>query len=117
MRFPSDIIPRYPRATGCSGSYKMSVADSTVTTTTDANYKHTRPRTTRMVRSWTFSYNALSDEQYGRLVSFFEAVGRFKSFTLSNPIDGRDHEVRFTSGFTFQYASAGWQGTLTFEEV
>lgn len=118
LAFPSEIIPRYSRATGCSGSYKMSIADSTISVTTDANYKRTRPRTTRMIRSWTFAYNALTDEKYDALVAFFETVGKFQSFTFTNPIDDKDYTVRFTSDFSFQYvAPNGWQGSLTFEEV
>lgn len=118
LSFP-DIEPNISAADSCGDSYKMSIKDSTVSTTTDANYKQTRPRTTRMVAVWSFSWVALSDEDFSRIADFFRKVGTFQKFEFKNPIDGKLCIVRFAEPMTnWQYVHPyGWQGSLKFEEV
>ena len=97
----------------------MSIKDSTISTTTDAHYKQTRPRTTRMVAVWSFSWVALSDDDFFRITDFFRKVGTFQKFEFKNPIDGKLCIVRFAEPLTnWQYVHPyGWQGSLKFEEV
>lgn len=97
----------------------MSIKDSTISTTTDAHYKQTRPRTTRMVAVWSFSWVALSDEDFSSITDFFRKVGTFQKFEFKNPIDGKLCIVRFAEPMTnWQYVHPyGWQGSLKFEEV
>lgn len=118
LNFP-DIEPNIASADSCGDSYKMSIADSTISTTTDANYKHTRPRTTRMIRTWSFAWVALSDEDYASLTNFFLQVGTFQSFSWANWIDDKTYAVRFADKLTdWQHVHPyGWTGTLKFEEV
>ena len=86
MRTFPDIEPNIPAANSCGDSYKMSITDSTISTTTDANYKHTRPRATRMLASWSFSWVALSAEEFNVITSFFREVGTFEQFLLKNQV-------------------------------
>jgi len=120
LRFPESFPhPKVPKTSGCGNSYKMSVKDSTITTETDANYKLTRPRTTRMRRTWMFAWKAVSAEDMKRLLNFFTKVGTFDSFILRNWIDGRDYEVRFAEPLQDWQEDypIGWYGSLKFEEV
>lgn len=116
--FP-DIEPNISAADSCGDSYKVSIKDSTISTTTDANYKQTRPRTTRMVAVWSFSWVALSEEDFSRITGFFRKVGTFQKFEFKNPIDGKLCIVRFAEPLTnWQYVHPyGWQGSLKFEEI
>lgn len=116
--FPDIGLPRVARATNAGESYKMQVQDSTISTTTDAHYKHTRPRTTRMIRTWTFAFNAISQEKYQILLEFFYQVGTFQSFEWRNWIDNKVYSVRFAEILSWQENYPfGWHGTLKFEEV
>ena len=118
LSFP-DIEPNISAADSCGDSYKMSIKDSTISTTTDANYKQTRPRTTRMVAVWSFSWVALSDDEFSRLTDFFKKVGTFQKFEFRNPANNKNIIVRFSEPMTnWQYVHPyGWQGNLKFEEV
>ena len=63
--FPTDIPePIIPAASNSGSTYTEVLTDSTITSTTDANYKITRPRTTRVIGSWTYTWLGLSDENY-----------------------------------------------------
>lgn len=118
MRFPDIGEPNLSSATGCGDSYKEQIKDSVITSTTDANYKITRPRTTRMISTWTFCWNAMSDENYAVLKTFFKTVGTFEAFQWVNPIDGNEYTVRFAEDFSAQEVyPVGWKVTLKFEEV
>lgn len=116
LTFP-DIEPVLPEAASGGSSYTEDIQDSTITTTTDANYKHTRPRTTRMIGKWSCAWNSLSDEEYKTIMDFFRQVGKFQSFNWKNWIDGKTYTVRISDKSTWQQYSNGWQGTITFEEV
>ena len=118
LSFP-DIEPNISAADSCGDSYKMSIKDSTVSTTTDANYKQTRPRTTRMIVTWSFSWVALSDEDFSSITDFFRKVGTFQKFEFKNPATNKSMTVRFSEPLTnWQYVHPyGWQGSLKFEEV
>lgn len=117
-KFPDIGEPNISSATGSGDSYKVKSQDSTISTTSDANYKKTRPRTTRMIRTWTFAWVAMSDEKYSLLMDFWNHVGTFQQFEWQNPIDGETYVVRFAEPFEWQENFPyGWQGTLKFEEV
>lgn len=116
LTFP-DIAPVIPEATNGGSSFTEDITDSTITVTTDANYKKTRPRTTRMISKWTFSWSLVSDADYKTLMDFYRKVGKFDSFTLKNWIDDKEYEVRITEKGEWQWYPYGWQGSFTFEEV
>lgn len=116
--FPTDIEPNISSATGCSDSYRWKVEDSTISTQTDAGYKHTRSRNTRMIQSFTFSWVAVPKKKFQRLLSFYKQHGTFKSFYFVHPLDGKTYTVRFAKQMEWQYQHPyGWTGSFCFEEV
>lgn len=116
--FPDIGEPNISKATGTGDSFKVKSQDSTISTTSDANYKKTRPRTTRMIRTWTFAWNCRTPAQYGALMDFWNQVGTFQAFEWKCPIDNEVYVVRFASPFEWQENYPyGWQGSLRFEEV
>ena len=114
MTFP-DIEPVTPESS--SGSYSEDWLESTITVTTDALYKKTRPRTTRMVGQWSFAWVGLSDAEYRAIIDFYRAVGKSEIFALKNWIDGKTYSVRITEKGKWQQYAEGWRGQMTFEEV
>src|SRR5574344_202497 len=118
-KFPDFPEPNVNSAAGCGDSYTMSFADSTVSSTSDAGYKHTRPRNTRMISTYTFSWMGVSDDNFEILLKFYKQVGTFQSFMWNNYIDEKKYEVRFASALSgWQYSHPdGWRGILKFEVV
>ena len=94
------------------------LTDSTITSTTDANYKITRPRTTRVIGSWTYTWLGLSDENYEKLKAFWKKVRTSEEFEFKNYTDGKTYRCRFVDKFSFRLDyPIGWYGSLQFEEV
>lgn len=119
LSFPDITEPNTNNAENCSESYKMSYNDNTISSSTDAGYKLTRARNTRFIKTYTFSWFALSDDEYLTLLKFYEKVGTFEIFKFTNWIDEKTYEVRFAESLKeWQYNHpVGWQGSLSFEEV
>ena len=118
--FPADKLPEpvVPCATNAGDTYKETITDSTISSTTDANYKITRPRTTRVIHKWVYRWTMLSDEQYATLKSFWESVRTAEAFTFVTYSDNKRRTVRFTGDFTAKLDyPVGWYVSLTFEEV
>ena len=114
--FPDIAPPQLPEA--ANNSFNEDFADSTVSTTTDANYKITRPRATRMPGSWDYAWTALSDEDYAALIAFWKQVnGTAGMFLWTEPVSGEQKTVRFTAKGKWQQKYTGWAGALSFEEV
>ena len=114
--FPQPIIPEVD-----SGSFKEDYADSTIATATDAGYKKTRPRASRMPGTWSYSWRAVSDEDYQRLIDFWFAVhGTADMFYFTpyyGPAADQQKIVRFASKGDWQPYHEGYRGSLTLEEV
>lgn len=117
--FPIDFPePNLPTASNSGDSYKFKLNDSTVSTTSDANYKKTRPRTTRMTGTWTYVWVGVTTDQYKTLEAFLRKVGTFQQFEWTNWNDDEKYVVRFAEMPEWQENYPyGWQGTLKFEEV
>ena len=117
LKFPDIGRPKLPTASNGGSSHLVSVQDSTITTTSDANYKHTRPRTTRMIRTYTFTWNAVSEENMKKLLDFYRKVGTFQSFSFTDWDMNETHTARFADALSYQYSYPGYRFTLKFEEV
>lgn len=112
---PEPVVP-YASDSGDTYSYKMT--DSTISTTTDANYKVTRPRTTKVIHTFVYTWTRLSDADFQTLNSFWESVRTSASFNFTNYSDGKTYVMRFIGEFNFKLDPPnGWYGTLTLEEV
>lgn len=114
--FP-DIEPNLASASNSGSSYKEEWVDSTIESTTDALYKKTRPRTTRTIRRWSFSWVGLEDEKYRKITDFYQQVTTAQQFLFLNPIDGNTYTVRIKEMSAWQWYVYGWQGSIVFEEV
>jgi hypothetical protein len=111
--FPPPVVPE-----AASNSFQEDFPDSTISSTTDAKYKITRPRATRMPGTWDYSWVGVSDADYASLITFWKLVnGTSGSFLWTEPISAEQKTVRFSAkGKWVQYAE-GWRGNLSFEEV
>lgn len=115
--FPTDFPPPVVPETE-SGSFKEDFPDSTISVKTDANYKQTRPRATRMPGTWTYFFRAVSNDDYAKLTAFWNEVhGTAGMFYWIEPISGETKIVRFTAKGDWQLYCEGWRGSLSFEEV
>lgn len=79
----------------------------------------TRPRYTRMRRTWILTWANLIGSDYRTLRNFYVAKkGGSLSFTWPNPIETEYFTVRFNGEITGKYtASDCWNVTLKIEEV
>ncbi|WP_021168084.1 hypothetical protein SOV_50820 [Sporomusa ovata DSM 2662] len=114
--FPQPVIPEVE-----SGSYKEDFKDSTVSSTTDANYKITRARASRLPGTWSYSWRGVPDADYKKLIDFWFAVGgtagSFYFIPYYGPYAGVQKVVRFTAKGDWQPYTEGYRGSITFEEV
>lgn len=117
--FPTDFPePNIASTSGAGDSYKDKLQDSTISVTSDANYKKTRPRTTRMVETWTYAWVGVSKADFDKLKAFFWQVGTYQQFQWTDWNTGTAHVVRFIEALEWQENHPyGWQGVLKFEEV
>lgn len=81
--FPITQIPHpvVSRATNAGDTYVEKITDSTVESKTDAGYRLTRPRNTRMPRTFLYAWTCLSEAQK---IPFETSGRRFESPTYSN---------------------------------
>lgn len=119
LTFPVDFpIPLYPESD--SNSAKHDRKDSTVSSTTDANYTITRPRATRRPQKWKYAWTGISDAKYNVLDLFWQQVGMSEMFLFTpwtGPTAGMQSVVRITEKGDWQRYFTGWRGSLSFEEV
>jgi hypothetical protein len=119
LTFPEDFpLPLMPESD--DNSAKHDRKDSTISTTTDANYTKTRPRASRRPQIWTYTWNRVSDANYTTLDTFSQAVGMSDMFLFTpwnGPTKGIQTTVRITAKGDWQEYYAGWKGSITFEEV
>ncbi len=114
--FPNIEQPQIPEA--ANNSFNEDFADSTISTTTTAKYKITRPGASRMPGSWDYAWNALSEADYALMIAFWKQVnGTAGMFLWTEPISGQQKTVRFTTKGKWQQKHTGWTGSLSFEEV
>lgn len=119
LMFPNYLKPVIAEVQG--NSFKESYLDSTLITTTDANYKITRPRASRQIGTYEYSFRALSEEDYKKLFDFWIAVNGTADMFYFVPYHGvkagEKIAVRFSKKFEAQQYVEGYRIDLTFEEV
>lgn len=119
LTFPTSFpLPLMPESD--ANSAKHDRKDSTVSSTTDANYTITRPRATRKPQQWTYGWKSISNDDFIILDTFYQSVGKHDMFLFTpwtGPTAGVQTTVRITEKSEWQYYHNGWQGSLTFEEV
>lgn len=114
--FPTLPPPVIPEVS--NNSYQEDFPDSTITTTTDAKYKITRPRASRMPGTWDYSWIGLTNAEYAELIAFWKLVnGTAGMFLWTDYISGEQKTVRFSAKGKWTQYYEGWRGSLSFEEV
>lgn len=114
--FPDIKWPVVPEAV--ADSYAEDFPDSTISTTTDAKYKITRPRASRMPGTWDYSWVALPPGDYNKLIAFWKEVnGTAGMFLWTEYVSGEQKTVRFSAKGKWKQYARGWNGNLSFEEV
>jgi phage-related protein len=89
--------------------------DSSIKTSMEAGYLHTRARFTRVRKSWKFKYNLMSSTDKGTLDTFLDTVkGTVDSFTWTNPVNNTSYTVRF---LTIPVFSNVYKGELFTVEI
>lgn len=111
--FPTlSIGPNYP--------IKETPEDSTIQSEFDGGYTQTRPRFTRIRKTFELKYdNLISDSDKSALESFAETVkGGSLSFTWTHPVTSVSYTVRFKKTPEYEYVHYGWWKTsFTLVEV
>jgi len=79
----------------------------------------TRPRYSRMRRTWSLTWANLIGADYRTLRTFYEVQkGGSLSFTWNNPLENQNFIVRFNGNLTAKYTDSDcWNITLKIEEV
>jgi hypothetical protein len=93
--------------------------DSLIKTETEAGYTQTRPRHTRMLRSFKLSYKALTDADKALLDTFFYTSTSRGSvvFAWTNPITSTSYNVRIKP-ITWQAVRYNqWAAEIELEEA
>jgi len=89
LAFPTLPTPQFPIGT--------SNEDPTIASTFENGMEQTRPRFTRLRRTWTLKWNAMLNADRDTLAAFWiTAAGGAAEFTWSNPYDSQTYTVRFS---------------------
>lgn len=73
---------------------RMSYKENAVIAQFDG-YVQTRPRFTRIIRTFSFTYRLLPQSDLSQLTDFIEQVGIFQAFNWTHPKTGETFVVRF----------------------
>lgn len=93
--------------------------DSTIRSQFEGGYEHTRPRFTRIRKTFGLKYSMLPDADKTTLDDFITTVkGSADAFTWTHPKYGTQHNVRFTKPPKFEYVQHGyWNVEIELREV
>ena len=88
--FPTIECEGFPIAT--------QTEDPAIRTPFENGSEQTRARFTRLRRTWTLKWNAMTNAQHDTLLTFWGTVnGGTTAFDWTNPYDDATYEVRFNS--------------------
>lgn len=116
--FPNIMPPSYP--------FGERLENPALTSTMENGIVLSRPRFTRIRKTFTLKWSALPASDYEKLRSFWQTVlGGSQEFSWTYPaipgdsLSGKEYTVRFANGdIRFDLASNGYySGDLTLQEV
>ncbi|WP_036242228.1 hypothetical protein [Megasphaera vaginalis (ex Srinivasan et al. 2021)] len=120
LEFPRTAVPdpMIATATNVGDTYVEKIADSTIESKTDANYRITRPRAIRTISTFSYSWTCLTEAEKNTLRDFWKKVRKSEMFKFIDYDSGTTYTVRFTGDFKVHYSHPeGYYLTLNFEEV
>lgn len=100
--------------------YKPIEVNNTISSPFEAGYKQTRPRFTRVPKSYRFSWNAMSDADVALLKTLWDSVNCHTAFTWTQLLSGATKTVRFASPPEWEKNGElpfHWSVEVTLEEV
>lgn len=93
--------------------------DNVIRSNVEGGYEQTRPRFTRLRRTWTLKYEFLTQTDKDTLDTFLTTVkGGSDAFSWTHPTTSQTHNVRFTKPPTFslvKYAGGSHRYDTTIE--
>jgi hypothetical protein len=118
--FPADKI-RSPAVTWADNTGDTDIikqSDSTIETQADGGYKQTRPRNTRHIKTFAYSWTCLTDAELKTIMDFYDSVGKSDMFAFTDYNLKNTYTVRMANEPSYQlYPPNGWAVSLAFEEV
>lgn len=119
-------MANWPNIANPSLPISEKYADPALRSKSDGGYTMTRPRYTRVPRTWELKWPAMSHADYQTFSTFYTgtAIGGSVSFSWTCPTDGAAKTVRFAAepkAEIIAWTSAGtprlWAVGVTLEEV
>ena len=118
-------MANFPTITSCGprvSAFEESLAiDPTLRSPTEAGYKMTRAKFTRIPKKWTFFYPALSATDKGSLDTFQLTTVRVgaDSFSWTNPSNTTSYTVRLAAPIVFRGVTGKpvWSAQIELEQV
>jgi phage-related protein len=96
--------------------YGIEFEDKTRRSESDGGYEFTRPKFTRNGRrTFKTGFTQMNAADFDIFQNFWDAYGGYKSFSWTNPADGRAHTVRFAEPPTVRYTGIGAVATYDVE--
>lgn len=95
------------------------VEENTIRSNFEAGYELTRPRFTRMRKTFSVKYELLTNTDKQLIDNFYvQMKGGSGSFTWTNPITAVNHTVRFAEPPKFEYTMDGyWNVEIKLREL
>lgn len=91
-----------------SSAFNESYIDSTIRTSLEGGYTHTRRRYTRgPLRRFTTGFVDLSDTEKDSLMTFYDAHRTDQIFQWDHPVTAVEYDVRFETPLQPTYAGRG----------
>jgi phage-related protein len=116
-------MPSYPTLASLPliNSYEHTAAqDPVIRSQTEAGYRQTRPRFTRVPKKWHISYGDLSDADQATLEAF-EVTVKYGAdlFTWTHPKTATQYSVRFAAPIKYKFTVTDsiWAAEFDLEEV
>lgn len=111
LAFPTLPNPQFPITSGNE--------DPAIATPFENGMIQTRPRFTRLRRSWTVKWNGMSNADRDTLAAFWiTTAGGSTAFTWTNPYDSQSYTVRFTAPINEAWTTDQvWQISISIQEI
>ena len=111
LTFPTLPNPVFPIQTGSE--------DPTISSTFENGMEQTRPRFTRLRRSWTLKWTFMLNEDRDTLMTFWNTTsGGSVEFIWTNPTDEQTYTVRFSGPPKENWINdRGWEIEISLKEM
>jgi phage-related protein len=111
LTFPTLPTPQFP--------ISAQNEDPTITTPFENGMEQTRPRFTKLRKSWTLKWNSMLNADRDTLAAFWIlAFGGSTEFTWTNPYDSQTYTVRFSGQIRETWINdRAWQIEISLKQI